>query len=180
MSRYPNYGNVVRQQRVGFIVAGVVRQAVLDAGVQHLKVFRHHPHQAQLIEEWCGIESSDELPALTVSAANKTELLLQGGQRADLFPLGDLYATDIALLSGQYDLSPEAEAVVAESGGIEIVDEMLRGLIEERRSPGEVFAARPQLQQSFMQLLERNRFHRMRIGVVPKIGARTLGIDLFI
>lgn len=168
------------EQRVAFVIAGVVRQALQDSGTTQVRWVGEHGHQRALIQEWCALGPAAEGLALTVSAANKTELLLAGAQRADLFPLGDLYATDLAALTGRYDLSDHAATVAAQLGGVDETDTLLRALVDERRSPDEVFAGKPDLRESLMQLLERNRFHRMRIGVVPKIGARTLGIDLFI
>ena len=119
--------------------------------------------------------------ALLAHSACKTALLL-----GDIFPpepllpLGDLYASEVVRLAGGCAL-PDAAARVAElAGGIEPLDAALRRLLEERADEDEAFAALSDpARRALLERLEATRFARRRPGLIPKLGRRTLGIDLF-
>ena len=162
------------EARVAFVVRGVVQHALHGAGARGIMLVDNHPKQAALLERWCPAAFTDGVASenLLVSTANKTELLLgQRRPRADLFPLGDLYASELADFAGGYELSEEIEGLAASFGGIVALDGALRAFFDERREPAAALL-RP--------WLERGRFGRQQPGIVPKLGARTLGIDLFI
>jgi hypothetical protein len=162
------------EARVAFVVDGVVRQALLDSGARAAHMIDANPKQAALVRKWCAVEFSGDVAddTLLLSSANKTELMLSTARpRADVYPLGDLYATDVAGFAGGFELSDEVGAMVTRFGGIVALDGALRAFLEERRGTA---------QAELEQWLARARFVRQQIGVVPKLGARTLGIDLFI
>ena len=168
------------EARIAFLVRGVVRQAMSDAGVQHVSIVGRGARR-DLVERWCEVRVTDPpaMDALLLSTASKTELLLGGVPRADVHPLGDLYASELEPFCGSVGVSPPIDEL-AERAGLPALDRALRRLLDERRDPEAAFAHAPQIRNDVLQLLERTRFHRSRIGVVPKIGARTLGIDLLI
>ena len=168
------------EARIAFIVRGVVRQAMQDAGVQHVSIIGNGARH-DLVARWCEVTPTDAPTsgALLLSTASKTELLLAGVPRADVHPLGDLYASELEPFCGRIGVGPPADGL-AERAGLPALDLALRRLLDERRDPEAAFAHVPKIRNDVLQLLERTRFHRGRIGVVPKIGARTLGIDLFI
>jgi hypothetical protein len=117
--------------------------------------------------------------ALTAHPSNKTALLLGGRvPHADLLPLGDVWASQIERLTGRWSAPAEVEAAAAAVGGIEELDAALRRLVEDRCESGDLgiggTAAR-----HLVELYERGRFYRLRPRLVPKLTARTLGIDLF-
>lgn len=119
--------------------------------------------------------------ALLAHPACKTALLLGNVFPPEpLLPLGDLYASDVTRLAGGCEL-PDAAAHVAElAGGIEPLDAALRRLLEERAEQASALAALPEpARRSLLLRLEATRFTRRRPGLIPKLGRRTLGIDLF-
>jgi hypothetical protein len=167
--------------RIAFIVHGVLGRALQDAGLASVKFVGCEQRQRELVLSWCDVvHEKDAGGALLVSAANKTELLLGEPPRADVYPLGDLYASDIAQLCGSYELGAAARELADRAGGIGELDRALRGLLEERREPEQAFAHIGNVRDDVLQRLEDNRFRLTHLGVVPKIGARTIGIDLFI
>ena len=169
------------EARIAFIVRGVIRQALHDAGSAGVKFVGCEQRQQQVVRSWIDVAgSSDSSDAILISAANKTELLLGEPPRADIYPLGDLYASDIAQLWGSYDLGDTTRRLADRAGGVRELDRALRGLLEERREPDQAFAHIASVRDDVLQRLEHNRFRLTHLGVVPKIGARTIGIDLFI
>jgi hypothetical protein len=168
------------EQRIGFIIRGVVQQAMRDSGRSTLRLIGEETPEAQLIERWCGQRFSRDAASLTVSSFSKTSLLLAGvDQPVDLSPLGDLYASDITHFC-RCRLSGSAAEFANAAGGAEILDDCLRKLLDERRDADAAFAAAPQIREPLLRRLEQTRFRRARAGIIPKIGARTIGIDLFI
>jgi hypothetical protein len=169
------------EARIAFIVRGVVRQALHDAGFANIQFVGCEELQQKLVLGWCDVvQNNDSGNALLVSAANKTDLLLGEPPHADVYPLGDLYASDIAQLCGSHNLGDIARRLADAAGGVGELDRALRGLLEERREPDQAFAHIANVRDDVLQRLEHNRFRLTHLGVVPKIGARTLGIDLFI
>jgi hypothetical protein len=168
------------EARVAFIVRGVLHQALHDAGLSSVKFVGCEERQRQLVVDWCDVVQNDTGETLLVSAANKTELLLGDPARADVYPLGDLYASDVEQLCGSYELGPGAKGLADGAGGVRQLDQALRALFEERREAEQAFAHIAHVRDDVLQRLENNRFRLTHVGVVPKIGARTIGIDLFI
>lgn len=165
------------ERRVAFVVSGVVRQAMADAGVATVRFVAPPAGGRPLIERWCGVANDDDSP-LTVSAATKTELLLATHTtRADLYPLGDLYASELAAF-GVADLSDDLHQLAALAGGIEFLDGALRRLLDERQPLAAAFAGLPHIREAVMTRLQKTRFRRAHMGIIPKLGSRTIGIDL--
>ena len=165
------------EDRVAFVVRGVVRQAMLDAGAPAARYMGSPAAGRALIERWCGVADADHAP-FTISAASKTELLLAAQPTAaDLYPLGDLYASELAAF-GVTSLAAELHELAAASGGVEFLDNALRRLLDERRPPAAAFADLPHIRDAVMTRLQKTRFRRAHMGIVPKLGARTIGIDL--
>ncbi|HEY8470924.1 MAG TPA: hypothetical protein VIL18_14835 [Longimicrobiales bacterium] len=122
-----------------------------------------------------------ERRALLAHPANKTELLL--GSRLPpepLLPLGDLYASDVERLAGSWSASPEVAELAGRAGGIEALDRALAALLEERRTPQAALASLPDgVGRALRAALEAGRFAHRRVGLVPKLSRRTLGVDYF-
>ncbi len=119
--------------------------------------------------------------ALLANPINKTALVLSAaGPPEPLLPLGDLWATDVRELAGGYSLPTTIRALAENVGGIDALDGALRACIDERRALEEALApladpARARVQGALVAA----RFARRRVGLVPKLGPRTPGIDLF-
>ena len=168
------------EARAAFIITGVVRQAMADAGTRDLALVEPQSPASKLIERWCGVTFTIADTALKVSAASKTELLLAtDAPFADLYPLGDLYASELAAFGVSMSANDLQDFVHA-AGGIEKLDGALHKLLDERRSADAAFADLPHIRDAVMTRLQKTRFRRAHIGIVPKLGARTIGIDLHI
>jgi MoxR-like ATPase len=118
----------------------------------------------------------DALPALP---ANKTALLLGGALPPEpLLPLGDLFAGEIRALTGNWSAPAAVRDLAERSGGVERLDQALRAWSEGRDAGAlELLPAgvRPEVRGA----LARGAASRLALRVVPKIGSRTLGVDLF-
>lgn len=122
-----------------------------------------------------------ERKALLAHPANKTALLLAAAVPPEpLLPLGDLYASEVERLAGSWSAPPEVAALADLAGGIDRLD---AALIEhlDRRRPAEAALASlpPAARAAVLDALETGRFARRRIGLVPKLTTRTLGVDYF-
>jgi hypothetical protein len=117
--------------------------------------------------------------ALSVNPLNKTALLLSGGVPPDdLLPLGDLYATEVLQLAGGWSVPAPIRGIVAASGGIERLDAALRRHIDGRE-PDALAALPPSTRDAVLRALQAGRAARLWGSVVPKLGSRTVGVDLF-
>ncbi|MBA2244013.1 MAG: hypothetical protein H0W11_03595 [Gemmatimonadetes bacterium] len=117
--------------------------------------------------------------ALPASPENKTSLLLGGALPPEpLLPLGDLYASEVAELAGDWSAPPEIREMAKSAGGIERLDGALRERIEER-NPAGLEALPVAVRLAVERALARGRASRLFPRIVPKIGSRTLGLDLF-
>lgn len=164
------------------MVRGVLRQALREARVTHARFVGSERRQQELVRRWCdvAVADNDTQRSILVSAAHKTELLLGCVARADVYPLGDLYATDLQDFCGAFEVGERVQRLAEAAGGMKALDQGLRAWLEERRDAPDAFAHIPQVRDDVFRLLEQSRFQRMHLGIVPKIGARTIGIDLFI
>ena len=168
------------EARVAFVIRGVVRQAMADAGARGLRLVGGATAASHLVHRWCELPAQTEGPALSFSILNKTELLLAGpGERTDLYPLGDLYASELAAFT-EVEPSNAVAGLAAQAGGLADLDAALRRLLDERRDAETAFAHAPRLREPVLGRLNATRFRRSYMGIVPKLGARTIGIDLFI
>lgn len=151
------------------------RGAALASNVQGTHVDRS---DAQMLGAW---RHAREHSALLAHPASKTALLLGGAMpRVDVFPLGDLYASQVAELAGGCGIPADVEALARRAGGMDRLDAALARLVDARMPAADAFGALdPELAREVLGLYARGRFSRLRPRLVPKLSARTLGIDLF-
>jgi len=177
-----------RRDRIGRVVSAVIRQAVADANAEGVLLLDGHSPESPLAHEWCNaavgadrVASAAARPhQLTVSAASKTTLLLADVPPAALFPLGDLYGSELLQLTGSWNPPEAVRELAAAAGGPAALDDALRRWAEERRSPEEVWGGLPPDGADKVRVaLLANRFARWRCGLVPKLTNRTVGIDLW-
>ncbi len=116
--------------------------------------------------------------ALPAHPANKTALVLSGALPPEpLLPLGDLWASEVAALAGGWS-APELVAGIAEAaGGVEALDAALRRWID-RRDPAGLDALPAAAADAVRRAFAAGRASRLAAHVVPKLGWRTLGLDL--
>lgn len=153
----------------------VWRAASLASNVQHSDA---DPVDAQRLAAW---RTAREQAALIAHPANKTVLLLGGRVPwADLYPLGDLWASQVETLARHWSGPEEVEAVAEAAGGLAALDTALARMIDAREPAADALARLPAAAaQQLITLYERGRYFRLRARLVPKLGVRTLGIDLF-
>ena len=168
--------------RIERVVIGVIRQAMADARASRISI-TGDGSAASLLSAWCrrGLGSDVVgLEGLVLHPASKTELLLGLAPPADILPFGDLYHSELCELAPDAKLPDSIAAIVAESGGAAGVDEAL-ALFYDRRLPWTRAVAHlgPAQAKHLEQALEAARFRRSRVAIVPKLGARTLGVDLY-
>lgn len=118
---------------------------------------------------------------LAADPVNKTVAVLFPELLAEpLLPLADLYATQVRALGSDWSAPAVARAFIERAGGVEAVDAFLVRHLEERRPMNEALTPIPGAPARH-ELAERFRagwWWRRRVGVVPKLGTRTLGLDL--
>jgi len=116
--------------------------------------------------------------ALTAHPANKTELLLGAALPPEpLLPLGDLYASEVAALYGGWSASAEVRALSEAAGGVEALDAALRRWLEGRDHSGLVTLP-GNVADEVTRRFRAGRAARLGPRIVPKLGTRTLGVDL--
>lgn len=140
-----------------------------------------HPFRREELRRGVGRVLARERSALLAHPVNKTALLLDEWVPPEpLLPLGDLYASRVAAAAGGWTGSDALRALAAAAGGIDALDAALAGFVEGRLPARRAFADLPETVRSdILQRWERGRFWRRRMGLVPKLSARTPGIDLF-
>lgn len=133
---------------------------------------------------------------LVAGTGNKSEILLgyftkYGDGGADLFPIGDLYKTELRALAAELGLPsairerpPTADLWEGQTDEGELgisyddVDRILYGL-EQLRSEAEIAAVTGfplERVHAVVERVRRNR-HKRRTPPIPKVGLRTVGID---
>jgi hypothetical protein len=116
---------------------------------------------------------------LPANPANKTALLLGGELPPEpLLPLGDLWASEVAALCGGWSAPAEVRAIADAAGGIDALDAALRTHVDSR-DPAALGVLPGDAADAVRCALAAGRASRLNPRVVPKIGARTLGVDLF-
>lgn len=194
-----------RAERIGRVVAGVLEQALVDAHAERLVLLADGSPEAKLLEQLVGsrlgsrlhrVPASGGAPAdlleawaratrehpdaLVAAATNKTAAVLGGAPPVPLLPLADLWASQVEMLCGAWTAPDAVRSLAQRAGGAAVVDRALAALVDQRRAPDDAAAYLPaELRGTLLALWERARFARRRIGLVPKLGARTLGVDLF-
>jgi hypothetical protein len=179
-------GASARASRIAEVVRGVVRQALVDSGCEGLYLRERASPEARLLARWLAADEpvgqllgSAGAGALVADAANKTTLLLEPAPNgAAIAPLGDLYGSQIVELAGDCSLRGPARAL-AERCGLDALDAALGRCVDGHEDELAAFAPLDGAQAAAAVAAWRAaRFARSRIGLVPKLGARTLGIDL--
>jgi hypothetical protein len=119
--------------------------------------------------------------ALVAHPANRTALLLGGRLPAvDLLPLGDVPASQVEALAGSWSGGAGIEALAGQLDGVAVLDATLARLVDTRMTADEALAGLPDdVARQLLHLYERGRWFRLRHRTVPKLAARTLGIDIF-
>lgn len=192
-----------RFAHVAAVIGGVVAAAARDAGRAHIVVVDHAPPEADLLERLLrdanvalplaritGTDAEDARArarreaaddGLLVDPVNKTVALLFPELLAEpLLPLADLYATQVRSLGGDWSAPAPCLRLIEGAGGVDAVDAFLIRHLDERRPLDEALATlapgpgRDALRDRFLA----GGWWRRRVGVVPKLGGRTLGIDL--
>lgn len=137
------------------------------------------PSDARAAREAARLRARLEPDALPAAPDSKTALLLGGELPPEPFlPLGDLWATEVAELAGGWSAPEEVRALAEAAGGIEALDAALRARVD-RRDPAGLDALPAPVAEEVRRRLERGRASRFSVRVVPKLGRRTVGVDLF-
>ena len=133
---------------------------------------------AQVLGAW---RFAREQRGLIAHPCSKTALLLGGRPpQADLFPLGDLYASQVARLAGGWSAPEDLRGLAARAGGIDVLDAALARLIDAREPAASALdSLAGDIAGEVLELYQQGRYYRLRPRLVPKLGARTLGVDLF-
>lgn len=117
--------------------------------------------------------------ALVANPVNRTVVLLSGDPPPDpLLPLADLYASEIEELTGDWSGPREVMEIARRSGGVAVLDAALRARLDGR-DPHGLRSLPAEVAADVDALLARGRAARRAAWIVPKIGYRTLGVDLF-
>lgn len=191
--------------RVGGVIAGVLRQAIGDSGAERCVLladgspeaelladlleprlggsFRTAPAEGpswpELLDAWARV-ARDEPGALVAVATNKTAALLGGALPGPVLPLADLWASQVQVLCSAWSATPAVHELAERAGGVDRLDAALAMLVDRRRMPQEASAVLSgDVGGTLLALWERGRFARRRLGLVPKLGTRTIGVDLF-
>jgi hypothetical protein len=196
--------------RLRALVVGVIRGALETTARAGVVVLDDGSPEAELLGQWCTQELGSqrtwrahgpvdapahagealryrartlaiEQNALTAHPANKTALLLAADWPVEpLLPLGDLYASQIAALTGGWSGPADVKRLVELAGGIESVDRALGSWFEQWRPADVAVGELPaECRGPFLEAVRRGRFWRERAGLIPKLSVRTIGIDLF-
>lgn len=117
---------------------------------------------------------------ITAHPTNKTALLLSRRAPPEpLLPLGDLYARDVLRFAHAASLPDDVQPLVRLAGGVEPLDAALYRLIDRREPAATALRDLDAgLRTQLLQRLRLGRFWRRHAGLVPKLGARTVGVDL--
>lgn len=169
-------GKLAHEWLVGALgAARVWRGGAVASNVQGADPDRR---DAQLLGAW---QLARERSGLIADPSNRTALLLGGAlPRADLFPLGDLYASQIERLAGASTLSAEITALATRAGGLDALDAALSRVVDARLTAAAALEGlEAGVAKDLMRFYERGRYYRLRPRLVPKLSARTLGVDLF-
>lgn len=194
-----------RFEHVAAVIGGVVAAAARDAGRSRLIIVERGGPETGLLER-CLLEAHVPLPVervgdaagdvevaraharraaggggLLLDPVNKTVAVLWPELLAEpVLPLADLYATQVRDLAGGWSAPAEARELIERAGGIDAVDAFLIRYLDERRPLDAALAGVPDAEagRALRARLEAGWWWRRRVGLVPKLGARTLGIDL--
>lgn len=115
---------------------------------------------------------------LCASEIHKTALVLGTGLPPEvLLPLGDAWASEVAAVAGGCTLPAVLEGL--DPGALEAVDRALRAHLEKGVALEEALdPLETELRGRVAEALRRRPWGRFRTPLVPKLGDRTVGIDL--
>lgn len=134
---------------------------------------------ARAAREAAGLLARLAPDALAAAPENKTVLLLSGPLPPEPFlPLGDLYASEVAELCGGWSAPEELRTLTDSAGGIGRLDGALRAWLD-RRDPSGLDRLPAGVAEEVRRRFARGRPSRFAVRLVPKVGYRTLGVDLF-
>ncbi len=168
-----------------FLAAALGRDAVVRVSVEARQVepllhllLRSGVTEERLHDEGRRIKARVLEGALTAHPANKTELLLGAALPPEpLLPLGDLYASEVAALCGGWSASAGVRALAEAAGGVEALDAALRRWLDGR-DPAGLDALPADAPEQVKRRFRAGRAARLAPRIVPKLGTRTLGVDL--
>lgn len=116
--------------------------------------------------------------SISACAANKTALLLGGELPPEPFlPLGDLYASEVESLCGAWSAPAAVREMARDAGGIQPLDAALRARFDAR-DPGAFQQLPEHLRDRIAAVVSAGAAARSHPRLVPKLGSRTLGVDL--
>lgn len=116
---------------------------------------------------------------LTSHPANRTALLLSPAPRALLLPLGDVPASVVDGHRGGWTAPDPVRALAEAAGGIRALDAGLHRWLDRRETFADATEGLPDAVARELRCdIRRARFFRLRAGLVPKLGHRTIGHDL--
>ena len=195
-------------ERVGQVVGAVAAQALRDRGLRRVALLDDGGPEAALVARILASalgaeavvrvrgDAAEGAPhrmaeetrrfrarlvddALAASPASKTVLLLGGELPPEpLLPLGDLWAAEVQALAGSWSAPAEIVRLAEAAGGIAILDAALARLLDARDPAGLDLlpgAAAAEARRMLAAGAASRRWPRL----VPKLGVRTLGADLF-
>jgi len=133
---------------------------------------------------------------LVAGTSNKSELLTgyytkYGDGASDILPIGDLYKTQVRMLANEIQIPAKIIAKVPSAGfwagqsdeeelGItyEELDKILYGL-ENCLSAQEIHRMTGIEMEKITRVIERveRTWHKRRLGIIPKVGIKTVGVD---
>lgn len=158
--------------------AAVVRVTAGGAGVEPFVPHADGVPRRRVEEEVRRLRARLMEGVLCAHPASKTALLLGGELPPEpLLPLGDLWATDVAALAGGWSAPPEVAALAEAAGGIDALDAALRRRIDGRDAAGLDGLPR-EVADRVRAALAAGTASRRNPRIVPKLGGRTLCIDL--
>lgn len=117
--------------------------------------------------------------SIVANPINRTAMLLSGDPPPDpLLPLADLYASEVEELAGGWSAPLPVRELAKRAGGVVKLDAALRARLE-MRDPAGLGSLPEDVAREVEAALARGSSGRRGAWIVPKIGYRTLGVDLF-
>jgi hypothetical protein len=117
--------------------------------------------------------------AVPAHPASKTVLLLSRTLPPEpLLPLGDVYASEVAALAGDWSAPPAVRQIAEAAGGVERLDRALRAWVD-KRDPAGLDSLPPPAAERVRRAFAAGRAERLYPRLVPKLVGRTLYVDLW-
>ncbi|MGH7475883.1 MAG: hypothetical protein ACRELD_06320 [Longimicrobiales bacterium] len=121
------------------------------------------------------------LRGIVAHPINKTALLLGDDFPPEpLLPLGDLYASQVQELADGCTLPPRVRDLAERAGGLRRLDSTLYALLDRRVDAAlACVGLPPAVRTDILRMLDGGRAARRHLGLIPKLGRATPGIDLW-